>query len=125
MRLYSNIGLAQMNKGGDKKNQVRVQIADPDLVVKKKTLEERVDRNPKTPFEKIFKNHDLTGTGVGVAFPFRRPPVAELLVVKQSHHDEVIEGPRAAPGLFPLLRHQLSSFFESLFAIGAAKAIAS
>ena len=59
-----------------------MQIADPDLIVKKKALEERMDRNPKAPFEKIFKNHDLTGTRVGVAFPFRRSPAAELLVVK-------------------------------------------
>jgi len=42
-----------------------VQIADPDLIVKKKTMEERVDRNPKAPLEKIFKNYDLTGTGSG------------------------------------------------------------
>jgi len=82
VQLYPNIGLAQMNEGGDEKNRVWVQVADPDLIVKKKALEERVDRNPKSPLEKIFKNYDLTGTGVGVAFPFRRPPAAELLVVK-------------------------------------------
>jgi len=59
-----------------------VQIADPDLIVKKKTLEERVDRNPKAPLEKIFKNYNLTGTRVGVALPFRRPPAIEFLTVK-------------------------------------------
>jgi len=59
-----------------------VQIADPDLIVKKKALEGRVDRNPKAPLEKIFKYYDLTDTGVGVALPFRRPPAAELLAVK-------------------------------------------
>jgi len=82
VRLYSNIGLAQINEGGDEKNRVWVQVADPNLIVKKKALEERVDRNPKAPLEKIFKNYNLTGTGVGLAFPFRRPPAAELLVVK-------------------------------------------
>ena len=55
VQLYPNIGLAQMNKGGDKKNCVRVQNADPDLIVKKKALEERMDRNPKAPFEKSSK----------------------------------------------------------------------
>ena len=59
-----------------------MQIADPDLIVKKKALEKRVDRNTKAPLEKIFKDYDLTGMGVGVAFPFRHPPAAELLVVK-------------------------------------------
>jgi len=71
-----------MNEGGDEKNRVRVQVADPDLIVKMKALEDRMDGNPKTPLEEIFKNYNLTGTGVGVAFPFRRPPAAELLVVK-------------------------------------------
>ena len=70
MRLYPDIGLAQMNKSGNKKNGVRVQVADPYLIVKKKALEERMDRNPKTPLEEIFKNYNLTGTGVEVAFPF-------------------------------------------------------
>jgi hypothetical protein len=28
-----------------------VQISNPDLIVEKKTLEERMDRNPKAPFE--------------------------------------------------------------------------
>ena len=60
MRLYSNIGLAQMDKGGDKENRVRVQIANPDLIVKKKTLEKKMNRNPKSPLEKIFKNYYLT-----------------------------------------------------------------
>ena len=65
MRLYSNIGLAQMNKGGDEKNGVRVQVADPDLIVKKKALEERMDRNPKAPLEEILKNDNFTGAGSG------------------------------------------------------------
>jgi hypothetical protein len=39
--LYSNIGLAQMDEGRNKENGVRVQIADPDLVVKKETLERK------------------------------------------------------------------------------------
>jgi len=58
-----------------------VQIADPDLIIKKKSLDKRMDRNPETPLEKIFENHYLTGTGVGVALPLRRPPAVELLAV--------------------------------------------
>jgi len=82
VRLYSNIGLAQMDKSGNKKNLVRVKIADPDLIVQKKPLEKRMDRNPKTSLEKIFENYNLTGTGVGVALPLWRPPAAELLAVQ-------------------------------------------
>ena len=99
-----------MDEGRNKKNGVRVQIAEPDLIVKKKSLEKGMDRNPKAPLEKILENNDLTGTRVGITLPFRRPPAAELLAVQQSHADEVVEGPHAAPGLLPLLRHQLGPF---------------
>jgi len=112
VRLYPNIGLAQMDKSGNKKNRVRVQIADPNLIVKKKPLEKRMDRNPKTPLEKIFKNNDLTSTRVGITLPFRRPLAAELLAVQQPHADEVVERPGAASGFFPLLRHQLTPFLR-------------
>ena len=110
MRLYPNIGLTQMDEGRNEKNRVRVQITDSDLIVKKKTLEKRMDRNSKAPLEKILKNHDLTDTRVGVALPFRRPPAAELLAVQQPHADEVVEGPRATPGRLSLFRHQLGPF---------------
>ena len=119
MRLYPNIGLAQVNEGRDKENGVRVQIANPDLIVKKKALKERVNRNPKPPLEKIFKNYDLTRTRVGVAFPFRCSPAAELLIVQQPHSNEVVEGSRAAPGFFHSLAIISALFFESLFTIDA------
>jgi len=70
VRLYSNIGLAQVDEGGDKKNRVRVQIANPNLIVKEKTLEKRMNGNPKSPLKKIFKNYDLIGARVGLASPF-------------------------------------------------------
>ena len=63
--------------------------------------------NPKSPFEEIIKDYNLTDAGVGVALPIWRPPAAEFLVVQQSHSDEVVEGPRAAPRFFPLLGHHL------------------
>ena len=81
MRLYSNIGLAQVNEGRNEENGVRVQIADPDLIVEKKALKKRMDGNPKTPLEEILKNNNLTGAGVGVALPLWCPPAAELLVM--------------------------------------------
>jgi len=81
VRLYSNIGMAQVDKGRNEENGVRVQVADPDLVVKKKALEKRMDRNPKAPLEEILKNNNLTGARVGVALPLWRPPAAELLVM--------------------------------------------
>ena len=43
VRLYPDIGLTQMNKSGNEKNGVRVQVADPDLIVKKKAFKERMN----------------------------------------------------------------------------------
>jgi len=63
--------------------------------------------NPKSPFEVIIKDYDLTGAGVGVTLSLWCPPAAELLVVQEPHSDEVVERPRGAPKLFPLLRHHL------------------
>jgi len=54
-----------MNKGGDKKNGVQVQIADPDLIIKKKTLKEGLDRNPKAPLEKSSKTTISPARGSG------------------------------------------------------------
>ena len=63
--------------------------------------------NPKSPFEVIIKDYDLTGAGVGVTLSLWCPPAAELLVVQEPHSDEVVEGPRVAPRLFPLFGHHL------------------
>jgi len=46
-----------------------VQVADPDLIVKKEALKKRMNWNPKTRLEEILKNDDLTSAGVGVTFP--------------------------------------------------------
>jgi len=97
-----------MNESGNKKNGVRVQVADPDLIVKTKALKERMNWNPKSPLKIIFKNYNLTSTRVGVTLPFRCSPVAELLIVYKPHLDEVVEGPCVAPRLLPLLGHHLS-----------------
>jgi hypothetical protein len=45
-----------------------MQIANPNLIVKAKTLEERMNRNPKSPLEEILEYNDLTGLGIGEAF---------------------------------------------------------
>jgi hypothetical protein len=42
-----------------------MQIANPNLIVQAKTLEERMNRNPKSPLEEIFKYNDLTWLGSG------------------------------------------------------------
>ena len=75
-------------------------------------MEERMDGDPKTPHEEVFQNDNLTGAGVGVAFSFRRPPAAELLVMQQAHFNEVVKGPRAALGILPFLRHQIGPFLR-------------
>jgi len=58
-----------------------VQIANPDLVVKKQTLKKRMNRHPKTPFEEILEYYDLTGLRIRVAFSLWHPPAAKLLVI--------------------------------------------
>jgi hypothetical protein len=45
-----------------------MQIANPNLVVKAKALEERMNRNPKSPLKEIFEYNDLIGLGIGEAF---------------------------------------------------------
>ena len=99
--------LTEVNEGHHKKNRVRVQIANPDLVVKKQTLKKRMNWHPKTPFEEILKYYDLSGLRIWVAFSLWRPPAAKLLVMQQPHLDEVIEGPSGAPGLLPFFGHHL------------------
>jgi len=81
MWLNSNKRLTDMNEGRHEQNGVRVQIADPDLIVKKQPLNKWVNRHPKSPLEKFRKNDNLIGAGIWVAFPIRCPPAAELLVV--------------------------------------------
>jgi len=109
VRLYSNIGLAQMDKCGDKKNRVQVQIANPDLIVEKKTLEKRMNGNPNTPLKEILEDNNLTGAGVAVALSLRRPPSSKFLIVQKPLFDKVIEGSCVASGLFPFLGHHLGS----------------
>jgi hypothetical protein len=42
--------------------------ANPNLIVKANTMEERINRNPKSPLEEILEYHDLTGLGSGKLF---------------------------------------------------------
>jgi hypothetical protein len=84
-----------------------MQIANPNLVVQKQTLQKGMNRDPKAPLKEIFENYDLTGSGIWVAFSLQRPRAAKLLVMQQPHHDKVVEGPGGAPGLLPLFHHHL------------------
>ena len=92
MGLEATIGFTKMDEGGDKKNRVGMQIANPNLIVQTESLEERVHWNPKTPLEEILKNHNLTWLWIGAAFSFRRTPSCECLVVEYSHDDEILDG---------------------------------
>ena len=58
--LEATISFAKMDEGGDKKNRVGMQIANPNLIIQAETLKERVHWNPKTLFEEVFENHNLT-----------------------------------------------------------------
>ena len=114
MGLEATIRLAEMDEGGDEKNRVGMQIANPNLVVQAETLKERVHWNPKTPFEEIFENHDLTWLWIREAFSFRCAPSSEGLVVEHPHGDEVFDGLLVAPRLPPLLR------YDSAFLLGVS-----
>jgi len=46
MWFYPNIGFTQMDEGRDKENRVWIQIANPNLIVKEKTLKKRMNGNP-------------------------------------------------------------------------------
>jgi hypothetical protein len=59
-----------------------MQIANPNLIIQTLPLEERMDRNPKTPLEKIFEDNYLTRLGIGVAVAARWPPSSKLPVVE-------------------------------------------
>jgi hypothetical protein len=45
-----------------------MQITNPNLIVQAKTLEERMNRNPKSPLEEILEYNNLTRLGIGEAF---------------------------------------------------------
>jgi hypothetical protein len=60
-----------VDKDRNKENRVGMQIADPNLVVQTETLEEWMDRNPKTPLKEIFKDNYLTRLRTGVAVAAR------------------------------------------------------
>jgi hypothetical protein len=57
-----------MNESRDEKDRVGMQIANPDLVVLAKALEEQMNRNPKSSLEKVFEYNDLTRSGIEEAF---------------------------------------------------------
>jgi hypothetical protein len=69
-----------------------MQNANPNLIVKAKTLEERMNRNPKSPLEEILEYNDLTGLGIREAFQVRRSPASELLVMEHPQADELVDG---------------------------------
>ena len=96
-----------------------MQIANPDLIVKEKTLKKRMNGNPKSPFEVILKNYDLTGTGVGVTLSLWCPPAAELLVVQEPHSDRSLRDLVVLRDFFHSLAIISALFFKSLFAIEA------
>ena len=92
MGLEATICFTKMNEGGDKKNQVGMQIANPNLIIQAEPLKERVHWNPKTPLEEIFENHNLTWLWIRVPLALWRAPSYEFLVVEYSHDDEVFDG---------------------------------
>jgi hypothetical protein len=81
-----------MDENRTKEDQVGMQIADSNLVIQAKTLQKRMDRNPKTKILKIFEDDYLTRLGIGVAIAICWPPSCQLPVVKHAQFDEVIDG---------------------------------
>jgi hypothetical protein len=91
MGLDYPIRLTKVDENRNKENRVGMQIANPNLVIQTETLEERMDRNPKTSLEEIFKDNYLTRLGIGVAVAARWPPFSKLSVVKHAQADEVVD----------------------------------
>jgi hypothetical protein len=60
--------LTKMDECRDEKDRVGMQITNTNLIVQAKALEERLNRNPKSPLEKVFEYNNLTGSGIGEAF---------------------------------------------------------
>jgi hypothetical protein len=56
-----------MDENRNKEDRVGMQIADSNLVIQAEPLQKRMNRNPKTPLEKIFEDDYLTRLGIGVA----------------------------------------------------------
>jgi hypothetical protein len=69
-----------------------MQIANPNLIIQRKTLKEGMNWNPKAPLEEIFEDNYLTRMGIGVAIAARCPPSCKLPVVKHAQADEVVDG---------------------------------
>ena len=58
--------LIEVNEGRHEQNRVRVQIANPNLIVKKQSLKKQMNRHPKAPLEKnprIQQSHRLGDPG--------------------------------------------------------------
>jgi hypothetical protein len=84
MGLDSPIRLTKVDKNRNKENRVGMQIANHNIVIQIETLEEWMDRNPKTPLEEIFKDNYLTRLGIGVAVAARWSPSSKLPVVQHT-----------------------------------------
>jgi len=121
MWLNANKCLTKVNEGRHKQNRVRVQIADPDLIVKQQSLKIWMNCHPKSPLEKILKNDNLTSSGIRVTFPFG---------ALQPSSSWLCSSPISTRSLRDLLVHRdffhslaiiSTLFFESLLAIFCAE----
>jgi hypothetical protein len=57
-----------MNKSGNKKDGVGMQVANPNLIIEKQTLEKEMNWNPETPLKEVFENNNLTSSWILEAF---------------------------------------------------------
>jgi hypothetical protein len=51
---YTHKSFAKMNEGRNMKNGIGMQIANPNLVIQKWTLEKRMNWDPETPLKEIL-----------------------------------------------------------------------
>jgi hypothetical protein len=110
MGLDSPICLTKVDKDINKEDRVGMQIANPNLIIQTSTLEEWIDRNPKTPLEEIFEDNYLTRLGIGVGVAAHWPPSSKLPVVKHAQADEVVDGRFGGLRLPPLFPHHFGPF---------------
>jgi hypothetical protein len=85
------ISFAKVDKNGDLKNGVKVEMNQFNLVVVKKDAEEIVDQESKSALEEGGKHHDFVGVGCWNVLTVGRAPLQHLTVREKVARDELTD----------------------------------
>src|SRR6266540_6723787 len=95
MGLDSQVSLTKVDKSGNMKVGVWIQMNKFNLVKVQKATEESVGRDRKSAVKERFKYHNLTGVSGGEGFPIGSAPANDLLLRKNSvldHPSKILLG---------------------------------